>query len=436
MTPSHSLLRSRPSGTLVLLAACLVLILPSALPAQPTPGRVEGRILNGTTKRPVANEEVRMLSPRQQMQQVSTASSDASGHFAFNASEIDPSGFYLLETTYQGARYHAPVRFDSGGSATANFTVYDSTTSAAELRVKLLRVLVRVDSGRAQVREQYEIQNSTQPPRSYADPKGTFRFKLSPDAGKPSVSVTGLLDMPLPQEAEAGKSPGEFFIRYALKPGTTEVTVDYQADYSTAKLALAEQVSYPIDHAEMYLFPASIAVDSAVLKVAGVDSKNSIQKLAADNLPGGTALEATLSGEATAPPSAGSAAPEQGGAGESGEEVKIVPEELTRLALPLLGCFLLVLLWALGVRIAKEWPRLKARAAAPAPSQLGQKRLSAKAEKLLNSLADLDELFAAGKVAEKDYWKERLELKARLAENLKKSASPSHESYASRRGQR
>jgi hypothetical protein len=436
MTPSYSLLPFRSLGLLASLAACLVLILPPMLEAQGAQARVEGQILNGTTNRPVANEEVRILSPRQGMQQVATVSSDASGHFAFNPSEIDPSGFYLLETTYQGARYHEPVRFDSAGSATINFTVYDSTTSAVALRVQLLRVLVRVDSGKARVREQYEVQNSSQPPRSYADPKGTFRFKLSPDVGKPTVSVTGLLDMPLPQEAEAGKSPGEYFIGYALKPGTTEVTVDYQADYSTAKLALAEVVSYPIDHAEMYVFPASITVDSAVLKLSGVDSKNSIQKLAADNLPGGTALEARLSGEATAPPSAGSAAPEQGGAGESGEEVKIVPEELTRLALPLLGCFLLILLWALGVRIAKEWPRLKARAGGPGPSQSGQKRLSAKAEKLLNSLADLDELFAAGKVAEKDYWKERLELKARLAENLKKSVSPSYESYASRRGQR
>lgn len=435
MIPRHNLPRIRPSGVLTLLAACLLLTLPRVLQAQAGSARVEGQILNGTTNRPVANEEVRALSPRQQMQQVATATSDAKGHFAFSASGLDPGGFYLLETTYQGARYHEPVRFDSSGAASVNFTVYESTASAT-LRVQLLRVLVRIADGKAQVREQYEVENSTRPPRSYADPKGTFRFKLSPDVGKPSVSVTGLLNMPLPQEAEAGKSPGEFFILYALKPGTTEVTVDYQADYSTAKLALAERVPYPIDHAEMYIFPASIAVDSALLKMAGVDSKNSIQKLAADNLPGGTALEATLSGEATAPPSAGAAGSDQGGAGESGAEVKIVPEELTRLALPLLGCFLLVLLWALGVRIAKEWPRLKTRAAAPAPGQTGQKRLSAKAEKLLNSLADLDELFAAGKVAEKDYWKERLELKARLAENLKKSATPSHETYASRRGQR
>ena len=106
---------------------------------------------------------------------------------------------------------------------------------------------------------------------------------------------------------------------------------------------------------------------------------------------------------------------------------------MTRFATLVLACFLLVFLWALGVRVAKEWGRVKRRGAALVKGQAGRKRLSAKAERLLNSLADLDELFAAGKIAEKDYWKERLELKARLVENLKKGASPPLESYAGRR---
>jgi hypothetical protein len=51
---------------------------------------------------------------------------------------------------------------------------------------------------------------------------------------------------------------------------------------------------------------------------------------------------------------------------------------------------------------------------------------------LFNSLADLDELFATGKIAEKPYWKERLELKARLVAKLKKAPPALLESYAIR----
>jgi hypothetical protein len=98
------------------------------------------------------------------------------------------------------------------------------------------------------------------------------------------------------------------------------------------------------------------------------------------------------------------------------------------MAAPLLACFLLILIWALGIRVAKEWPQWRERhSRSPAHQQL-----EAKAEGLFNSLADLDELFAAGKIAENKYWKERLELKARLAAVLKKAPPSLRESYATR----
>jgi hypothetical protein len=51
---------------------------------------------------------------------------------------------------------------------------------------------------------------------------------------------------------------------------------------------------------------------------------------------------------------------------------------------------------------------------------------------LFNSLADLNALFAAGKVAEKQYYKERLNPKARLMATLRKASLSLVESYAIR----
>src|SRR5213082_400092 len=107
-------------AALFLCALALGIIFPAATNAQ---GRIEGQILNGTTNQPAANQDVRLLSPRGGMQQVGTASTDASGRFAFADSPIDPSSFYLLETTFQGVRYHEPVQFGSTGSATVSITV-------------------------------------------------------------------------------------------------------------------------------------------------------------------------------------------------------------------------------------------------------------------------------------------------------------------------
>jgi hypothetical protein len=61
-----------------------------------------------------------------------------------------------------------------------------------------------------------------------------------------------------------------------------------------------------------------------------------------------------------------------------------------------------------------------------------QKALESEVDALFNSLADLDELFASGKLAEKQYWKERLDLKARLLATLKKASPSLLDSYVTR----
>lgn len=417
MKPSSLGLSTRLPGVLAS-AFLLGFLAPVVMRAQ---AKIEGQVLNGTTNQPVPKQEVQLLVPRQGMQQAATIPTDANGRFIFAQSEIDPGSFYLLETRFQGVSYHAPAQFDSAGTAKVNLTVYDSTRSDTALRIQSLRLLVRAQGPKVQVQEEYAVQNATRPPRAYTNAGGTFHFRLSPQVTQPTVAVTGLLNMPLAQTPEPGELPGEFSIHYPLKPGITVVTVDYEADYSSAQLALSDQVFYPVDHAEMYVYPASLSVDSEVFKPAGVDPANSIEKFESENLRRGTALEARLSGEAA------SSSRTETGRGEAA--IKEVPNSMMRLGMPLLACFLLLLLWALGVRVAREMPRWKERrATSPA-----QKQLEAKVESLFNSLADLDELFASGKIAEKKYWKERLELKARLVAILKKGPASLAESYATRR---
>ncbi|MBI1941102.1 MAG: hypothetical protein HYS33_06310 [Acidobacteria bacterium] len=405
---------------LLCVATCVLVVggfVPSKLEAK---GRIEGRLQNGTLHQPVPNHTVRLLTLRQGMQQAALTSTDADGRFVFSGGEIDSNSFYLLQTEFQGVNYPAPVEFDAAGAAAVNLTVYEPTRTEPPLRVEALRVLVSAEGARARVQQEYVIQNSSQPPRSYINSQGTFRFRVPPEITEPDVAVRGMMNMPLTQSADPGKIPGEFSIRYPLKPGETTMIISYQADYTSGRAALVSAVDYPIDRAELHVFPSSLQVDSKVFKFAGVDPVNGIQRFEATNLPRGATLEARLSGEGAAGSSSGTAQ------GEG--QVQVVPSSMTRLGAPALLCFLLVLLWALGVRVAREWPQWKKRQHA-SPEQ---KELEAKVEGLLNSLADLDELFAAGKVAEKSYWKERLELKARLVAVLKKNPSIL-EAYAIRR---
>jgi hypothetical protein len=316
------------------------------------------------------------------------------------------------------------MQFDSSGAANADITVYDSTHDASSLRVSELRVLLGAQGSKLRIQEEYQVDNAGSPARTYSNANGTFVFYVSPQAGEPSVSVTGLANMSLPQAIVRGKASGEYHIAYALKPGVTPVTVSYDVDYSNRQFTLSDHSALPIAMASLFAFPSNLQVESQTFKPAGVDTKNNIEKFEAENIASGTSLEARVSGEATATPPSTDNAPEG--------EVKAVPNTMTRLGIPLFICFLLILLWALGVRTSKEWARWKDRQ----PTSPGHKKLEAKADALFNSLADLDELFALGKIEKKKYWKERLDLKAKLMAVLKKGPPVRNEPYASRRNPR
>ena len=118
-----------PSKFLAISAACIWLLgSGSALFA--AGGKISGQVVNGTTGSPVANQKLQLLMPRGGMQQVATAVTDASGHFAMASSDLATDSFYLLQATYQDVNYHAPVKFDDRGQAQVDITVYDATRTA------------------------------------------------------------------------------------------------------------------------------------------------------------------------------------------------------------------------------------------------------------------------------------------------------------------
>src|SRR5271157_2884615 len=243
---------------------------------------VQGKVIDGTTNRPVANQTVLLLTPREGMQAVAKATTDTQGEYVIKSDET-AAGFYLVEVNYQDAKYHAPVKPSPQGTASADVTVYDATSSPAALRIKLLRMMCRAEGAKANVRKEYTIVNSSNPPRAYVSPNGAFHFHVPQGAGQPKAAVTGLMSMQLPEAPENGKQPGDFLIRIPIKPGENVITVDYEADYRSMQLDLGDKMPFPVAAAELYVTPSSLAVDSSALKPAGVDQQDSIEKFDAQN---------------------------------------------------------------------------------------------------------------------------------------------------------
>ena len=145
-------------------------------------GKISGQVVNGTTGSPVANQTLQLLMPRGGMQQVATAVTDASGHFAIAVSDLATDSFYLLQATYQDVNYHAPVKFDDRGQARVDITVYDATRTAPPVRIQSARIILRAEGGKVHVQEMFAIRNPSDPPRSYVNADGTFLFHLAKTA--------------------------------------------------------------------------------------------------------------------------------------------------------------------------------------------------------------------------------------------------------------
>ena len=412
-----------PFTVLTVLAVFAALL---GTPVRSLAARIEGQISNGTTRRPLAGQKVDLISPQGGMAVAGGATTDGSGHFVINDGKIDASGFYLLQATYEGVDYNAPVKFGPSGKATVNITAYEATSKEPALRVSSARVIVRAEGPQAHVQELFALQNPLQ--KAYRSPKGTFFFHVSPGVGSLTVAAVGLMNMPLPQNPEKGRSPGDFYITYALRPGMNVMMVACDADYTSKKLSLDDSVPYPVGAIQLFVVPPSLAVKSDLFSPAGQDSETGARVFEAGALKAGAPFAAQVAGQpgtATAEAGAGQA---ESSADQQQEDtqVKVVPDSITSAGIPFLLCFLLVLLWALGIRAAKEWPRWKAlQQGSPV-----QKQFRAKMETLINSIADIDELFASGKIAEKQYWKERLELKAKAVAILKAGPSTKSKPYA------
>lgn len=200
------------------------------------------------------NQVVQLLVPRNGMQEVATTVTDAEGRFSLAPREGESAPFFLVQAVYQDVNYRAPV----SGTTPVDLSVYDSTRVAPALRVRSARILVHAEGPRVRVQEMFAVENSDQPPRTFVNPDGTFLFRLGQAAVQPTAAIAGQMNMPIPQAVQDGKSPGEFYINRALEPGTTVVMVAYDADYSSGKFSLHDQVDYPIDRAELQVSPSSL----------------------------------------------------------------------------------------------------------------------------------------------------------------------------------
>lgn len=210
----------------------LLLLLLATLPGvSASAAEITGRVVNATTGSPAADISVGLLALQNRMETVAQTVTDGEGRYTLTV-EATPGQRYLVQASFQGVNYNAPV-VTTGGRDTVNLTVYASGAAREDFTLSEHVIFLQPDGEQVQVTELFSLSNSSNPPRSYAPDGPSFLFGTPKGARDVSVSVSTGSGMPLKrQPQESAENPSHLYLSYAFRPGEAQVQVTYSLPLS------------------------------------------------------------------------------------------------------------------------------------------------------------------------------------------------------------
>jgi hypothetical protein len=309
------------------LLSSLAIVLPAS--AQPRGGVLKVTLTNGTTGARGRAEKVTLYRLRNEMIPAKELPA-VEGSFEMRDIEVEGERPMLLQVTYSGVTYNQPVNFGRGYEASVDVTVYDvvSRWNDEDLRVTTARTLYRRDGDKLLVDEVYVVQNVTNPPKTYHDPAGTFRFHL-PTANLRelrSISARGESGMPVPQQASPAPDSEDrsvYVTKTAFKPGETELVVSYEVSYGAEGYELRSRAFYPLQEVYAFVAPPDVRIESGDWENLGLEPEGRFTALRKRDVPRGAPLAFKLSGGSEHVASEETSEAE---ASSSGETVTLLPD--------------------------------------------------------------------------------------------------------------
>lgn len=366
--------------------AALVLAIVALAVAAPavSAGELEVQVVNRTANAPPPPALAVVLHTYANGQEVGReeATTDSRRRAVFRGLAPDEGNTYVVEVSYQGVKYDSgPIQLtEASRKATVELPVYETTASPDAVQVQVQHTVLRPQRGALEVEEMFVIRNPTD--RTYI---GQGEVKPGLRRVIEFVLPAGFTDVQLGQ----GIMPccivaeGNGFVdTMEVKPGPRRAQFKYLLPYTGPRLTFRPSFLAPTQQYSLLVSPAL-----RVSRVSGLEpvgdfnaGGEAYQSYAATNLAPSMAASIELSG---------------------------LPADRTRLlrylALALAGSLALLLAW--WVLRSRRQP-----AAQTSPDDLADQR-----RRLLEEIAQLDELFESGKLPRVDYQLVRKSKKAELA---------------------
>jgi hypothetical protein len=384
-------------------------------------GRIYGQLLDGTKRNaPVAGQGVTLqMAQGDNARDLTSVTTDVHGVFAFSGLDTDKTINYAVYTLYKGAQYYTDlIDLSTKPVQQINLTVYDATTSIANIAIVQANVLVdKVDAqnGLITIAENFFFENlglttyvgSLQ---ANGSKPNALRFSLPHNARKLSLS-SGFNGYQVIQV-----DPG-FATDAALPPGTSQFAFSFQVPYPISSYDFSYTAVYPTVDLSL-LVPLNIHASSSGMDSLGPVNANqhTYQQFKAQKLLAGDQIHVQLGG-LPVPQSAATASPSP----LNQNTLWFIVAFLLMLAIVSVTWFVYRFSRRQMRARQKQTPRRGGSGADVGRGPLGRPSSSSASpsskdqqEALLQELLDLDTAYEAGKIKEAEYQERRAKTKARL----------------------
>ena len=123
--------------------------------------QITGTVTNATTNKPSSGDEVTLLTLSNGMEESGTTRTDSQGHYTLNVP--DENAQHLVRVARQSVHYFQAA---PPGTTTVDITVYDAATQVEGLVTDARVFHLQAGGGNMDVREEYFLNNQSQPPRT------------------------------------------------------------------------------------------------------------------------------------------------------------------------------------------------------------------------------------------------------------------------------
>jgi hypothetical protein len=256
---------------------------------------ITGTVINKTTNKPAAGDDVVLIRLAQGMQEAARTKSDSHGNFTLN---VPDAGMHLVRVTHDKAAYFRPA---PPGTQSVEVEVYNAAAKVEGVvgEADVMRIQTDESGKKLNVVENFFIKNDSNPPRTQFSPK-SFEFYLPEGAVVAGSAALGPGSMPVKASPMPLGDPNHYAFVFPLRPGETRFQITYSLPYS-GSFKFAPRLTMPTDTVAIMMPKSMTFAGGASTAYTPVTEETTAQTYVARNAEPSQPLDFTLSGTGQLP---------------------------------------------------------------------------------------------------------------------------------------